>query len=136
MTRGQFFFVASLVVLFAAIVIGSLFLPFYGFALLMVAIFILADQMRKEITPDGSTPPSPMQILEHSFFWRAVAVGYTFILIAVVVWHLGVARLSFFEHINLPILLLLILGPAAGPIAINIATTYRMLGSDWKGSED
>ncbi len=130
MTRGQFFFVAALVVLLAAIVIGSLFLPFYGFALLMVAIFVLVDLMRKEITPDGSNPPSPRQILERSFFWRAVAVAYMFILMAVVAWHLGVARLSFFDYINLPIFLLLILGPAAGPIAINIATTYRMLGRE------
>lgn len=130
MTRGQFLFTASLVVLTTAIIIGSLFLPFYGFALLMVAIFVLIEMMRREITPKDGSPLSPLEILEQSVLWRAVAVGYTVILIAVVVWHLAVARLSFFDHINLPILLLLILGPAAGPIAINIRETYRMLGRD------
>ena len=130
MTRGQAAYVGALVAVVTAVVIGSLFLPMPAFFAVLVTVFVLVELFRKEITPKGESPRSPLQILEQSFFWRAVAVAYTLVIVLVVAWHLGVERLSFFDSINLPVFLLLILGSVAGPIAVHVGHTYRMLGGN------
>lgn len=128
MNGGQLLYVATLVILVVIVVIGSLILPMSIFVALVFVIFGFAELFRKEITPKGEEPQTPLTILAESELWRGVGVAYLFVIILVVLYHLGVERLSFFEKINVPIFLALILGAAAGPIAIHIARTYRLLG--------
>ena len=128
MTVGQFIYVAGLVILVLVVVVGSLIFPMSVFTALLLIVFGFAEWFRKAITPKGEKPQSPLTILEENPVWQGVGVAYTLVIILVVCYHLAVERLSFFEKINLPIFLVLILGAAAGPIAIHIARTYRLLG--------
>ncbi len=121
---------AALVLLVTVIVLGSLYLPMSGFTAVLLVAFGLVEVFRREITPKGVTPQSPLKILEESALWQGVGVAYTLVILAVVIYHLAVERLSFFEKINMPIFLALILGAAAGPIAVHVGRTYRMLGGD------
>ena len=130
MTRGQISYVTAVVVVITALVLGSLILPMPGFFAVIVVVFTIIGAFRREITPKGDPPQSPLKILEESGLWQIVGVIYTALIIGVVGYHLGVERLSVFDRINLPIFLVLILGAAAGPIAVHIGRTYRMLGGD------
>ena len=128
MTVGQFIYVAGLVILVIVVGVGSLILPMSVFTALVLVIFGFAEWFRKEITPEGEKPQSPLTILEESPGWQAAGVAYMLMIILVVFYHLAVERLSFFEKVNVPIFLVLILGGIAGPIAVHVARTYRLLG--------
>ncbi len=130
MTQGQVAYVCAVVAVTIAMLIGSLFLPVTGFFVLTLVVFTMISLFRKEITPKGSLPESPLKILEDSGLWQIVATLYTAMIVLVVAYHLGVERLSVFDRINFPIFILLILGGVAGPIAVHIGRTYRMLGED------
>ena len=98
------------------------------FTALVFVVFGFAEWFRKAITPKGEEPQTPLTIFKENELWQGVAGAYYLLIILVVLYHLGVERLSFFEKINIPIFLALILGGAAGPIAIHVARTYRLLG--------
>ncbi len=132
MTVGQFMYVAGLVIAVVTIVIGSLILPMSVFTALLLVIFGFAEMFRKAITPKGEELQSPLTILRDSELWQGVGVAYLFVIVLVVLYHLGVERIGFFEKINMPIFLALIVGAAGGPIAIHVTRTYRLLG----GKED
>ncbi len=128
MTGGQLIYIAGLVTAVVILVIGSLIFPMSVFTALALVIFGFAEWFRKQITPEGEEPQTPLTILQESELWQGIGVAYLTVIVFAVLYHLGVERLSFFEKINIPIFLALILGAAAGPIAIHIARTYRMLG--------
>ena len=130
MTNKQKLFLGVLFFMGAVVVLGSTWLSSGAFLVLFVAAAAVVALFKDRITPTNPSPPSPLQILERSRLWKGVAIAYTTIIIVVVVWHLFVSRLAFFDDVSLPVGLLLLLGPAIGPIMKNIMITYRMLGSD------
>lgn len=137
MTIGQFAYVAGLILIAMVVFIGSLILPMSVFMALLLVAFGFAEWFRREITPAGEKPQSPFTILEESPLWRAAAIAYLLLIVLVVAYHLGVDRISFFENINLPIFLVLILGAFAGPIAIHVSRTYQALDRrDQKSDEN
>ncbi len=132
MNGGQLLYIVALVIIVLTVVVGSLILPMSVFTALMLVIFGFAEMFQRAITPKGEKPQTPVTILMESELWQGVGVAYLMLIILVVLYHLGVERLTFFEKINMPIFLALILGAAAGPIAIHVSSTYRLLG----GSKD
>ena len=128
MTGGQLIYIAGLITLVIVAVIGSLMLPMSAFTLLLLAIFAFVGWFRKEITPEGEEPQTPLTILRDSPVWQMVGVAYTLLLVGVVGYHLGVERIGLFEKINMPVFLVLIFGGLAGPIAVHIRRTYRLMG--------
>ena len=128
MSGGQMLYVTALVVIAVTVFVGSLILPMSVFTALMFVIFGFAEWFRKEITPEGEELQSPLTILRDSELWQGIGVAYLCVIVLVVLYHLGVERLSVFEKINMPVFLALILGAAAGPIAVHVTRTYRLLG--------
>ena len=99
-----------------------------------IVVFVIASAIiwpfAQYVTPKNPSPPSPLQILEQSRLWRGVAIVYTVVVVVIVVWHLLVNRLAFFDDVPFALMFVLLLGPAAGPMATNMVITYKLLGKD------
>ncbi len=132
MTGGQLLYVAGLITLVILAVIGSLTLPMSAFTLLLMAIFAIVGWFRQQITPEGEEPQTPLTILRDNPGWQVAGMAYTVLLMIVVGYHLGVERIDAFDKINMPIFIVLIFGGLAGPIAVHIGRTYRLMGGKKK----
>jgi hypothetical protein len=130
LTTNQALYLFALAFLVTVVAIGGTFLSSGYFVVLFVAASALVSLFKDRITPTDPAPPSPMQILEGSRLWKAVAIIYAILVVAVVAWHLLVSRLAVFDNMTLPIGLLLLLGSAMGPIVKHVIFTYRLLGAE------
>lgn len=108
--------------------IGATSLSSGYFIVLFVAASAIVSLFKDRITPTDPAPPSPLQILEGSRLWKAVAISYAILVVAAVAWHLLVSRLVLFDDVTLPTGLLLLLGSAIGPIVQHVILTYKLLG--------
>ena len=75
-TGGQLIYIAGLVTAVVIIVIGSLILPMSVFTALVLVIFGFAEWFRKQITPEGEEPQTPLTIFQESELWQGVGVAY------------------------------------------------------------
>ena len=127
MTRNQITFVLLWTFSLAVLVIGSLVSPIVLILVVVAAGFIVSI-FQRSVVPTGSQPRTPMQVLEQSSFWKGIAAVYTLCLLGVVVYHLAVDRIDVFDNLPFGLLILMIFGPALGPIAICQAEIYLLLG--------
>jgi hypothetical protein len=126
----QTLLVGAWILVLSVVTVGPLLLSSGEFLILLVAAALVVSLFKNQITPKTGSPPSPLQIFERSPFWRGLALVYGAVVVIVIVWHLFVAHIAFFDNVSLPLLLVLILGPAIGPITINLVITYKMLGAE------
>ena len=130
MTTRQKIFIGVLVFMGCVLVVGPSLVSGDSFIIVFVVASAIVWPFAKQITPKSPSPPSPLQILEKSSFWRGVAIAYSVVIVVVVVWHLFIDQLALFDDPSIALLLVLILGPAVGPIVANLVITYKMLGRD------
>lgn len=130
MNGNQKLYLGVLAGMIAVAVLGSAYLSQYTFLIVLVAAAALVSLVKDRLIPTDPAAPSPLQILERSRVWKAVAIGYVAVIVTVVVWHLFLDRLAFFDDVSLPVLMLLALGPGLGPMVQHAFITYRMLGSE------
>lgn len=128
MTSRQITFLGILAFMAFVLVVGPAVVSSGTFVVVFVIASAVVWPFAKYVTPKNPNPPSPLQILEQSKIWRGVAIVYTLAVVIVVVWHLLVGRLAFFDDPPFALVLVLIFGPAVGPIVTNLVITYRMLG--------
>ena len=98
--------------------------------IMVVAAGIFVSLFQKSITPKDPTLRTPMQVLEQSSFWKGVAIVYTTCVVGIVIYHLMIARITFFEELPFVLFFLLLLGPALGPIFVCQVQIYRLHGRE------
>ena len=130
MTSRQMTFVGILVFMACVLIVGPTVVSSGAFIVVFVIASAIVWPFAEYVTPKNPNPPSPLQILEQSRLWRGVAIVYTVVIVVVVFWHLLINRLTFFDDVPFALMLVLLLGPAVGPIATNIVITYKLLGKD------
>lgn len=130
MTSRQIAFLGVTAFMGSVLIIGPIVVSSGTFIVVLVIASAMVWPFAAYVTPKSSSPPSPLQILEQSRFWRGVAIVYTAVVVVAVTWHLLVNRLAFFDHVPFALLLALLLGPAVGPIATNMIITYKLLGKE------
>lgn len=123
-------FLGILVFMGCVLVVGPIVVSSGAFIVVFVIASAIIWPFAQYVTPKNPSPPSPLQILEQSRLWRGVAIVYTVVVVVIVVWHLLVNRLAFFDDVPFALMFVLLLGPAAGPMATNMVITYKLLGKD------
>ena len=123
-------FLGILVFIGCVLVVGPMVVSSGTFIFVFVIASAIVWPFAEYVTPKNPSPPSPLQILEQSRFWRGVAIVYTLVVVVIVAWHLLVKRLAFFDDVPFALMFVLLLGPAVGPMATNMAITYKLLGKD------
>lgn len=130
MTSRQITFLGLLAFMGSVLVVGPTVVSSGTFIVVFVIASAIVWPFAEYVTPKNPSPPSPLQILEQSKLWRGVAIAYTLVLVVVVIWHLFVGQLAFFDDPPFALVLVLLFGPAVGPMVTNIVITYKMLGED------
>lgn len=129
MTHKQQIFLGAWVLVGLVLVLGSA-LSAKALLVLFVVVAVIVSLFNEKLTPSNSSAPTPKQVIERSRLWRAVAVIYTSGLVAVVIYHLFINRLAFFDEIPFFLMLVMLLGPIIGPIVVCQIETFRLLGLD------
>lgn len=129
MTGNQATFISLWIFILAGLVVASLVSPAAAIIVVIVAGLIVSVFQSKTV-PTVSKPRTPLQVLEQSPFWKGVAVVYTIAAVVTVIYHLAVNRVGIFEDISLGLLVLLLFGPALGPIIVCQIEIYRLLGQE------
>lgn len=130
MTSRQITFVGILAFMACVLIVGPTVVSSGAFIVVFVIASAIVWPFAEYVTPKNPNAPSPLQILEQSRLWRAVAIVYTVVIVVAVIWHLLVNRLAFFDDVPFALMVVLLLGPALGPIATNMVITYKLLGND------
>ena len=130
MTSRQMTFVGILAFIGCVLIVGPTVVSSGAFIVVLVIASAVVWPFADYVTPKNPNPPSPLKILQQSRIWRGVAIVYTVVIVVVVIWHLLIHRLAFFDDVPFALMLVLLLGPAVGPIATNIVITYQLLGKD------
>lgn len=129
MKRKQMTFLLVWIFMLAILLLTSYVSP--GVQIIMVvAAGIVVSFFQPNITPKDPALRTPMQVLEQSSFWKGVAIVYTFCVVGIVIYHLMISRLTFFENLPYALFLPLLLGPALGPIFVCQVQIYRLLGRE------
>ena len=123
-------FLGILVFMGCVLVVGPMMVSSGAFIVVFVVASAIVWPFAEYVTPNNPSPPSPLQILEQSRLWRGVAIAYTVVIVVIVIWHLFVKRLAFFDDVPLALMFVLLLGPAVGPIATNVVITYKLRGTN------
>lgn len=129
MTRKQSQFIFAWILMLAVLVIGS-FMSAGMLIATVVAVGLIVSTFQKNIVPSDATPRTPLQVLEEDPFWKGTAIIYTVCLVGVVIYHLAVNRIAFFDNVPFGFVVLLLLGPGLGPIMVCQIEIYRLLGRE------
>ena len=129
MTRKQITFLLVWLLVLAVLVLSIFVSPLVLIVAVVVAGLVVS-MFQKSIVPVNSTPKTPMEVLEQSLIWKGIAAVYVVALTGTVVYHLTVDRIGLFEDAPFALLILLMFGPALGPIVVCQLEIYRLLGKD------
>ena len=115
--------------LMLAVLFAGFFISPGSFIVNVVIVGAFISMFKGRITPASRSHRTPLQVLEENRFWRGVAVIYTIGVVGVAIYHLAFLRLAFVDSLELPIVILLILGPALGPIIVCQKEIFEQLVS-------